>query len=224
MRDSAIIYRSFYEAIKELPEQNQAECWQAVFEFSLNFKEIKLVGISKTIFTLIKPQLEANIKRYHSGNAPKHKRNISKSEAKYKRNISKHEANANDNVNDNVNDNINDNVNEIQTTGAGADSVLFESIKKYFGFESEIKCINKWREIKIFLKSLKDISNFEHQFKYYQLYKIEAKEKIHSFAGFIDGGWDAENWEKKYNDFKKNNPNGNIESLIKNYKPITFSK
>src|SRR3990167_6850387 len=98
MRDSTIIYRSFYEAIKELPEINQAECWQAIFEFSLNFKEVELTGISKTIFTLIKPQLQANIKRYNSGNNQKHKQNISKEEAKHKQNISKEEAKHKQNI------------------------------------------------------------------------------------------------------------------------------
>jgi hypothetical protein len=47
MRDSMIVYRSFFEAVKELPEKNQAQVWNAVFEYSLNFKEIELTGISK---------------------------------------------------------------------------------------------------------------------------------------------------------------------------------
>lgn len=61
MRDSMIIYRSFYEAIKELPKDAQADVWNAVFEYSLNFNTINLEGIAKTIFILIKPQLDANI-------------------------------------------------------------------------------------------------------------------------------------------------------------------
>lgn len=67
MRDSTIIYRSFYEAIKDLPKENQAEVWNAIFEYSLNFKEIKLDGLSKTVFTLIKPNIDSNIKRYKKG-------------------------------------------------------------------------------------------------------------------------------------------------------------
>lgn len=116
MRDSTIIYRSFYEAIIELPKDNQAEVWNAIFKYSLDFEEMELKGISKTIFTLIKPQLDANIERYHNGNKPKQKPLISKIEAKYKQNGSKVEANANENlnVNDNVNDNVNENKNYIQ--------------------------------------------------------------------------------------------------------------
>jgi len=67
MRDLMIFYRSFYEALKELPKENQLELYNAIFEYSLDFKEVELSGLSKTIFTLIKPQLEANNKRYENG-------------------------------------------------------------------------------------------------------------------------------------------------------------
>lgn len=107
MRESMVIYRSFFEAIKELPKANQAEVWNAVFEFGLNQNEVELNGISKTIFTLIKPQIEANLKRYVNGTKPKTKQKESKTEAKPKQEISKSEANVNDNVNDNVNENEN---------------------------------------------------------------------------------------------------------------------
>ena len=99
MRDSTIIYRSFYEAVKELPAVNQAEVWTAIFEYSLNFRQVELIGLSKTIFTLIKPQLDANIKRYENGKKPK----STKKEAEPKQEVSKPEANVNENVNVNAN-------------------------------------------------------------------------------------------------------------------------
>ena len=71
MRDSAIFYRSFYEAIKELDPVLQAQVYSAVFEYALNFNEVELTGIAKTVFTLIKPQLDANNKRYNNGTKPK---------------------------------------------------------------------------------------------------------------------------------------------------------
>jgi hypothetical protein len=109
MRDSLIFYRSFYEAINELPKETQAEVYHAIFEFSLNYKEIELSGLSKTIFTLIKPQLQANNKRFENGTKPKHKQNESKTEAKDKQDLSKSEANNNNNVNNNKNKKDNDN-------------------------------------------------------------------------------------------------------------------
>ena len=105
MRDSTIIYRSFYEAVREIPPQNQAEVWTAIFEYSLNRNEVELSGLSKTIFRLIKPQLDANLKRYENGLKPKKKQTGSKTEAKQERVVSKHEAN--ENVNENVNENDN---------------------------------------------------------------------------------------------------------------------
>lgn len=111
-RDSMIIYRSFYESIKEIPTKDQAIIWQAVFEYGLNFQEIKLTGIASTIFKLIKPQLDANLKKFQNGlkgGAPKSKENlnVTKTEPKQNLNQTKSEANVNVNVNDNVNDNVN---------------------------------------------------------------------------------------------------------------------
>lgn len=101
-RDSMIIYRSFYEAIKELPLENQAEVWSAIFELGLNNNRVVLDGISKTIFTLIAPQIEANYKKFVNGSKPKVKQIESKTEAKEKQTRSKTEGNVNVNVNDNV--------------------------------------------------------------------------------------------------------------------------
>jgi hypothetical protein len=110
-RDSTIFYRSFYEAIKELPEVNQLEIYNAIFEHSLNLKKPELTGLSKTIYTLIQPQVEANLKRYTNGNKPKKKQTESESEAKVKQEESKSEANNNNNVNNNNNSNENKNEN-----------------------------------------------------------------------------------------------------------------
>jgi hypothetical protein len=114
MRDTMIFYRSFYEAIKELTLEEQGKIYSATFEYGLNFNEVELTGISKTVFTLIKPQLDANIKRFNNGNIPKaqkeeakHKQNRSKKKAKVKQEISETEANNNNNNNINNNDNEN---------------------------------------------------------------------------------------------------------------------
>lgn len=106
-RDSFIFYRSFYEAISELPKENQADTYDAIMQYALNQKEIELTGISKAIFSLVKPQLDANYKKYENGKQKK-----SKKEAKVKQNESKAETNVNDNENVNVNDNVNDNDND----------------------------------------------------------------------------------------------------------------
>lgn len=116
MRDSTIFYRSFYEAISELDPTTKAKIYDAIFEYSLNFKIVELEGVAKTVFTLIKPQIDANIKRYINGTQPKDKQDKSEPKAKGKRNKSKTEANANENNNDNLNENNNDEVFNFKTS------------------------------------------------------------------------------------------------------------
>ena len=106
-RDSFIFYRSFYEAISELPKENQADSYNAIMRYALDQEEIELTGISKAIFSLVKPQLDANYKKYENGKQKK-----SKTEAKQKQTKSKKVTNVNENVNENVNDNVNVNDND----------------------------------------------------------------------------------------------------------------
>ena len=67
MRESFIFYRSFYESIRELDPIDQVQIYNAIFEYEFNKNIPELTGISKSIFTLILPQLEANNKRYENG-------------------------------------------------------------------------------------------------------------------------------------------------------------
>ena len=103
-RDSFIFYRSFYEAIKEVPAEAQLQIYKAISIYALEQEEIELSGIAKAIFSLVKPQLDANYKKYENGKQTK-----SKSKAKNKQTESKIGTNVNENVNVNVNVNDNDN-------------------------------------------------------------------------------------------------------------------
>lgn len=109
MRESMIIYRSFYDAIKELEPLHQAEVWKAIFEYGLNNTQIELKGLPATIFTLIKPQLEANIRKYENGQKGGRPKKQKETKTKPNNNLteSKTKANVNDNVNNNVNENVN---------------------------------------------------------------------------------------------------------------------
>ena len=113
MRDSMIFYRSFFEAIKELAPDVQAKIYNAIFEYSLNFNEVLLDGLPKTIFTLIKPQLDANNKRFENGKKGGRKKENNQKETitEPKRNQKETKTEANNNVNNNynINCNINDN-------------------------------------------------------------------------------------------------------------------
>ena len=71
MRDSAIIYRSFYEAIKELPKENQADIWGAICNFYFNETEPSFTGINQTVWILIQPVMLSNNKNWINGCKPK---------------------------------------------------------------------------------------------------------------------------------------------------------
>lgn len=89
-RDSFIFYRSFYESINALPIENQLNIYKAIASLSLNGEHEELQGIECAIFTLIKPQIKANNKKYLNGKMPK---NSSEEKAKDKQSKSKIEAN-----------------------------------------------------------------------------------------------------------------------------------
>lgn len=101
MRDSVVFYRSFYEAIKRLPEKEQAESFRAIMEYALNDKEPEEYGVAMAIYLMAKPQIDANNKRYQNGN--KGGRPLSKSKPSDNQTITKHEPNVNVNEKDNVN-------------------------------------------------------------------------------------------------------------------------
>ena len=58
----------------------------------MNDIQPEIEGIALAIFLLVKPQIDANNKRYQNGMKPKTKQPISKTEAKSKQNISENEA------------------------------------------------------------------------------------------------------------------------------------
>ena len=100
-RETMIVYRSFFESLKGCEKEVQADVWNAIFEMGFNQKEVELEGLSKTLWLLIKPQIEANLKRFINGSKPKLKQSKSETEAKPKQKVSEIEANNNNNNNNN---------------------------------------------------------------------------------------------------------------------------
>jgi hypothetical protein len=108
-RESFVFYRSFYEGIKELPRDIQGEVLTAIMEYGLNGVTTEnQKQITKAMFALIKPQLDANNQRFENGKKggrPKANCNQTETETKPKQNQNKTKPEPNVNVNDNVNDN-----------------------------------------------------------------------------------------------------------------------
>lgn len=67
-RESFIFYRSFYEAIKCMPTEVQAEIYPAICEYALFGRLPKsLSEVAKGMFTLIKPNIDVNTARFENG-------------------------------------------------------------------------------------------------------------------------------------------------------------
>lgn len=88
-----VLYRSFYDAIKLLPDDTQLEIFRAIFEFGLDGIEPELSKSALPFWLLIKPNLQANRTKWESGSKAKRKQSVSKTEAKQKQTRSKAQAN-----------------------------------------------------------------------------------------------------------------------------------
>ena len=107
MRDSFIFYRSFYEAIKILDDRDRLEIYDAICEYAMNGNDTQMEAVGRAIFALIKPQIDANNKRY--GNGAKGGRPKTKTKPNNNQTITKPKPNVNVNDNENVNVNVNEN-------------------------------------------------------------------------------------------------------------------
>jgi len=121
-RNSFVFYSSFFEAIETLPDASYLRLSKAIAKYALYGEEpTNLQGYEKNIFVLIKPQIDANNKRYEDGKKGKEygkkggrpRKNptgvIDKNPTGDKTETPNDNVNVNVNVNVNDNDNVNDN-------------------------------------------------------------------------------------------------------------------
>lgn len=108
-RDSFIFYRSFFESIEKLKKKDQLTLFSYICRYALGEETEKLDGVAAAIFDLIKPQIDANTRRYEGGKKGGRPKTKEKPIANLGVTIS--EPNVNENVNVNVNENENVNVN-----------------------------------------------------------------------------------------------------------------
>ena len=58
-RDQFTFYRSYYEALKSLPQKEQVKVFLAICAYALDEVEPSLTGIALSVFTLIRPTLDS---------------------------------------------------------------------------------------------------------------------------------------------------------------------
>ena len=66
-RNSFIFYKSFLDAVDDLPESNQAHIYKAIARYGIYGEDPTLDKWEAAIFKLICPQIDANNKRYENG-------------------------------------------------------------------------------------------------------------------------------------------------------------
>ena len=126
-RDSFIFYRSFFESINELESNDRIALFEAICAYALDGIEPTMKGPAKAVFMLIRPQLDANTRKYVNGckgGRPPKKPNGNQTETKRKRN-----------------DNDNDNDNEAGAAIHSADSDL-----SFFGEHENVELTDEQRQ------------------------------------------------------------------------------
>ena len=130
-RESMVFYRSFYDALKDLSSEQQGELTMAILAYALDDIEPELTGIIKTLFILIKPQLDANKKRAENGKygvlggRPKKPTGLSDTKP-----IGLSEENPNVNDNENVNVNVNNKRSKNKFCDFKQTDIDFEAIER----------------------------------------------------------------------------------------------
>ena len=67
MRDSFVFYRSFYEALKGMDKNVQADCLMALAQYALDGDMPALTPEIRMFMTLVKPQIDANNQKFVNG-------------------------------------------------------------------------------------------------------------------------------------------------------------
>lgn len=119
-RGSFIFYRSFKESLEDLEDSDKLIMYEAISDYALDRIEPKLTGFPNALFRLIKPQLEANWRKFENGckgsvhgvkgGAPEGNQNAAKGKTTPKQPQDNRKTTRNVNDNDNDNDNVNLNI------------------------------------------------------------------------------------------------------------------
>lgn len=157
MRDSIVFYRSFYEAVKDLPSDQFKACVKAIMDYGLDGTVPETCGIEKTVYLMAKPQIDVNNKRYLNGTKggrPTTKKEPSNNQSGTEANpISNHPVTkAEPNVNDNDNDNVNEKKKDTKVSKEKSfQPPIVENVREYCqegGYRVDAECFVNFYESK----------------------------------------------------------------------------
>lgn len=190
-KDSFVFYRSFQDAIDGLDESEQLLIYRAIANYALDKKEPNLEGFAKVVFTLIRPQIDANWRKHENGKkgakygilggAPRGNKNATKQKQPLN----------NDKTTPNVNENVNENVcatldNNTLTQFERFNLWIKENTPNLLKIEEQLTEKQLYDLVRVYTPLqitdlLKEINNKKGEDKYRNLYetlKIFAKHKI----------------------------------------------
>lgn len=195
MKDSFVFYKSFYDAIKKIPEEYQLELYNAILSYSLEgIEPNNLSSIAEAMFILIKPNIDSSQKRYEAsvengkkGGRPLKKtqeepdKNLDKTQQKPNQNLDETQEEPDENLNVDVDDNVDVNDNNINNNEQK--QVLLEHFEIIWGQyphkKGKTKALGyyfqwiKGRKISGFTRKLTD----EQMYRAVMRYKKECEEK-----------------------------------------------
>ena len=145
-KDSFVFYKSFYDAIKKIPDEYQLELYNAILSYSLEGLEPSdLSPIAEAMFILIKPNIDSSQKRYETsvengkrGGRPKQEtqdkpnQNPKETQRKPKDNLQETQDKPNQNLNEDedVNENIDNNEDDNNEKEKNKKRKTFEDVFK----------------------------------------------------------------------------------------------
>lgn len=157
MYDSFVFYRSFAEALRELPAEEYKEIMVAISDYAMDGIEPENFGpVCKAFFILCKPQIDANNARRESGR----KGGMKQTEASDKQteaNSKQTEANENVNVNDIKEKPSKEGKKKSDLLGLD-DPVLLAAVKDYENHRKKIKAPLTERALDLALKKLEELA------------------------------------------------------------------
>ena len=160
MKDSFVFYKSFYDAIKNMPDElEQAKAYNYIFEYVFEGKEPQEKNFAAAMFYMVKVNIDNAIKRYEAnvengkrGGRPKKietqtkpNNNPTETQPKPNNNPIKTQPKPKQNLNDNVN--VNDNI-------YFSNEKLNNLFLDFLQLRKKIKAVNSERAINSLLKTL----------------------------------------------------------------------
>jgi len=143
MKESIVFYKSFFEAIQNIPQEEQLKLYNAIFSYSFTEIEPDIEeGIAKAMFILMKPNIDSANARYKASveNGKKGGRPKKETQQKPNKNLNKTQQKPSQNLNDN--DNVNDNYNIKENNKKKSNTPTLEEINEYI-LEKQLKVDGK---------------------------------------------------------------------------------